>query len=130
MNGPFTFVATYKLKDGQVESYKEWAEGLCAYVESNEPRLIAFNLYLDDEGSSVTAVQVHPDAESMASHMQVVRDYITQAYGDFLESPDLVLVCGGSGAVLETIRQMTPSEVTISTMPQHIGGFTRSSASA
>jgi hypothetical protein len=55
-------------------------------VESNEPRLIAFNLYLDDEGSSVTGVQVHPDAQSMVSHMQVVRDYITTAYGDFLES--------------------------------------------
>ena len=67
MNGPFKFVATYKLKAGQVESYREWAKGLCAYVESNEPRLIAFNLYLDDDSTSVTGVQVHPDAESMQS---------------------------------------------------------------
>lgn len=130
MNGPFTFVTTYKLKPGQVEGYKEWVKGLCAYVESNEPRMIAFNLYLDEEGASVTGVQVHPDAESMQSHMQVVGDYITQAYGDFLESPDLVLVCGGGGAALEAIKQMTPPDVTISSMPQHIGGFTRSSASA
>lgn len=34
MVGPFTFVTTYKLKPGQVESYKEWVKGLCAYVES------------------------------------------------------------------------------------------------
>jgi hypothetical protein len=33
---------------GQVESHKEWVKGLCAYVESNEARLIAVNLYLDD----------------------------------------------------------------------------------
>ena len=128
MAGPFIFVSRYKLKPGKLESYKEWVTGLCAYVESKEPRMIAFNLYLDREGSSVTGVQVHPDAASMQSHMQVVRDYIMKAYGDFLESPDLMLVCGVSGAALEMIRQMTPPEVTISAMPQHIGGFTRSAA--
>ena len=99
-------------------------------MESNEPRLIAFNLYLNDGATSVTGVQVHPDAESMQSHMQVVGDYITKAYGDFLESPDLVLACGEGGAALEAIRQVTPPDVAISTMPQHILGFTRSSASA
>ena len=129
MSGPFTYVATYRLKAGQLEKYREWAKGVCAYVESSEPRLIAFNLYLDDEGTSVTVVQVHPDAESMKSHMHVVREYITTAYGDFLESPDLVLVCGEGGAALEAIKQMTPSDVAISTMPKHIAGFTRSSAS-
>jgi hypothetical protein len=46
------------------------------------------------------------------------------------ESPDLVLACGASEATLEAIRQMTPPDVAIFTMPQHIGGFTRSSASA
>lgn len=77
----------------------------------------------------MTGVQVHPDAESMQSHMQVVRDYIMTAYGDFLESPDLVLVCGEGGAALDAIRQMTPPDVAISSMPQHIGGFIRSAAS-
>jgi len=33
MTKPFIFVSTYKLKEGQLESYKAWVKGLCEYVE-------------------------------------------------------------------------------------------------
>jgi hypothetical protein len=45
-----------------------------------EPRLIAFNVYVDQDGSNATVVQVHPDADSMLFHMQVARDHISEAY--------------------------------------------------
>ena len=47
-----------------------------------------------------------------------------------LELPDLVLVCGAGGAALDTIRQLTPPDVAITTMPPIRQGVHRSSASA
>jgi hypothetical protein len=45
---PFILVSTHKLKDGQMDNYRDFAEGLSEYVEANEPRLIAFNVYAND----------------------------------------------------------------------------------
>ena len=52
---------------------------LADVVEANEPRISAFNAYANDDGTEVSVVQVHPDAESMMAHMQVVRQHITEA---------------------------------------------------
>jgi hypothetical protein len=42
-----------------------------AFVESNEPRPILYDIYLDEDGTRMTVVQVHPDSESMEYHMTV-----------------------------------------------------------
>jgi hypothetical protein len=60
-------------------SRKRIAE-LVDFVETNEPRMIAFHAYLDQDGKRLSIVQVHPDADSMLFHMQVARDHISEAY--------------------------------------------------
>ena len=57
-------------------------------VESNEPRIIAFNIYANEEGDEVSVVQVHPDADSMMLHMQVVHEHITDAYARLARCDD------------------------------------------
>jgi hypothetical protein len=130
MAGPFIFVSSYGLKEGQLENYTKWTEGLIRYVEANEPRMVAFNLYLNDAGTEVTSVQVHPDAGSMERHMQVVRQYIETAYGEFLDAPTILLVCGEGDAARQMIRQLTPPGFALVEMPKHIAGFTRSAPTA
>ena len=125
---PFFFVASYQLKEGQLENYAEWTKGLIDYVEAKEPRMVAFNVFVNDAGTEVAAIQVHPDARSMELHMQVVREYIDKAYGDFLESPTMVLVCGEGDAARHMIREVTPPEFPLNNLPRHVGGFTRSAA--
>lgn len=128
MSGPLIFVSTYKLKGGQLEAYKSWTQGLVEYVQANEPRMVAFNLYVNDEGTEVAGIQVHPDGESMQRHISVVREYINTAYGEFLEAPSILLVCGEGDDTRQMIQQLTPPGFPLVGMPQHIGGFTRSSA--
>ena len=128
MSGPFIFVSMYKVKEGQLEAYESWTQGLIDYVEANEPRVVAFNLYVNDEGTQVAGVQVHPDAASMQRHMEVVREYIETAYGEFLEAPTMLLVCGEGDDARNMIQQLTPPGFSAVGMQQHIGGFTRSSA--
>ena len=79
MPGPFIFIATNKLKQGKLEDEKRRVPELSDFIEANEPRLIAFNEYADENGSEVAVVQVHPDAESMEFRMDVVRERAAQA---------------------------------------------------
>ena len=73
MPSPFIFIATNRLKAGQLERERRRVPGLVEFIEASEPRLIAFNEYVNDAGDEVTVVQIHPDASSMEAHMEIVR---------------------------------------------------------
>lgn len=60
MKSPFILVSRYKLKQGQLEHHQGWVKGLADFVKSREPRMIAFHVYANDEGTEVTDIQVHP----------------------------------------------------------------------
>jgi quinol monooxygenase YgiN len=130
MSEPFILIGTHTLKEGKLEDFKKSCGGLVEVVEANEPRLIAFNLYVNQDGTEVTVVQVHPDADSMLFHMQVAREHISEAYQSTLEKTERIDVYGKpSDTVLEMISQLAGSEVSLSVKAHHLGGFTRYSAS-
>jgi hypothetical protein len=52
---------------------------LAVFIEANEPRLIAFNEYVNEAEDEVTVVQVHPDAESMEAHLEIVGERAQEA---------------------------------------------------
>lgn len=127
MAAPFIFIGTHTIKEGKLEDLKRtFLPELLELVEAKEPRLLAFNAYLNEEGTEVSVVQVHPDADSMLFHMQVVRDHISQSYEGYLEDTTSIQVFGPpTDPALEMIRQLAPSGVPLSVKAQHIGGFTR-----
>ena len=65
MPGPFIFIATNRLKPGKLDDERARVPGLVDFIEANEPRLIALNEYVNEEGTEVAVVQVHRDADSM-----------------------------------------------------------------
>jgi quinol monooxygenase YgiN len=128
MTQPFIFVATHTIKDGKLEEYKKLLQELVEVVETNEPRLIAFNIYLDEEGSKVSGVQVHPDAASMEFHMKVAGEHIRGSY-DYLEKTESIEVFGEpSDTLLGMLRQAAPPGTPLRIMPLHEAGFTRTNA--
>jgi quinol monooxygenase YgiN len=129
MSEPFIFIGTHSLREGKLQDFKQQWQELVEVVEAKEPRLIAFNAYVDEDGSEVTVVQVHPDAESMLFHMQVARDHISEAYQSVLEKTKRIDVYGTpSGQVLEMMRQLAGSGVPLTIKANHLGGFTRAKA--
>jgi hypothetical protein len=64
---PFIFIGTHRLKEGKLEAFKKSCVELAEFVESNEPRVIAFNVYGSEDGAEVSIVKAHPDAESSAA---------------------------------------------------------------
>jgi hypothetical protein len=57
------FVATNRLKPGMLDAEAARVPGLIEFVERHEPRIIAFNEYVNEDGTEVAVVQVHPDTE-------------------------------------------------------------------
>jgi hypothetical protein len=126
MSGPFIFIATNRLKEGKLEEERRRVPGLSDFIEANEPRLIAFNEYVNEEGTEVGVVQVHPDADSMEFHMNVVREQAQRAYAETLDATTSIQVYGTpNDTVLEMLRQQTGSGVSLSVSRYHLGGFTR-----
>jgi quinol monooxygenase YgiN len=71
MSEPLISLDTSLIRDGRLDELKEAVAELVEFVRSNEPRPIAYEVYLDEAGSRMTVVQVHPDSASMEYHMTV-----------------------------------------------------------
>src|SRR5215203_3942546 len=64
---PLIFVTTITLKEGKLEDFKHYSEQMGKFVEENEPRIIHFEQYINEDGTEMTSVQIHPDEDSMRS---------------------------------------------------------------
>jgi len=60
-----------EIRDGKLEELTAAIHDLVQFVEENEPRPILYGVYLTEDGSRMTVVQIHPDSASMEFHMQV-----------------------------------------------------------
>jgi uncharacterized protein (DUF2126 family) len=126
---PFIFIATNRLKPGRLDLERDRVPSLVEFIEANEPRLIAFNEYVNEAGDEVTVVQVHPDAESMEAHLEIVGERAQEAYAQTLDATVRIQVFGRpTQAILDTLRQQASSGVEISVNGEHLGGFIRSAA--
>ena len=83
--GPFIFIATNRLKPGKLADERGRVPGLVDFIEANEPRPIAFNEYVNEDGTEVGVVQVHADADSMRLHMEIVAERAAAAYAETVE---------------------------------------------
>jgi hypothetical protein len=131
MSGPFIFIATNKLKEGMLEAERERVPGLVEFIERNEPRLLGFHEYANEEGTEVGVVQVHPDAESMEFHMKAVAERAARAYAETLEATTSIQVYGTpTDAVLQMLSRQAGAGVQLVVKRHHLGGFTRAPTAA
>ncbi len=126
MSGPFIFIATNRLKPGKLADERKRVPGLVDFVEANEPRLIAFNEYANEDGTEVAVVQVHPDADSLMFHMGVIAERAAAAYAETVEATTGIQVFGmPSAAIIEMLARQAGAGVPLSVKQSHLGGFTR-----
>lgn len=95
MGAPFIFIATHKVKPGKRDAFKAYfAQFSSDVVEPAEPRLHSFYAYTTPDSDHVTVVQVHPDADSMTTHMKVGRDHFATAYAEYLDTESSLQIYG------------------------------------
>lgn len=71
MSAPIVYVDQSDVRSGKLTELKEAMTELAAFVESNEPQLLSYGFFLDQEESRMTVVAIHPDAASMELHMDI-----------------------------------------------------------
>ena len=126
MSVPFIFIATNRLKPGKLKSEQKRLPDLIDFIQADEPRLIAFNEYANEEGTEVAVVQVHSDADSMVFHMELIAERAASAYADTIDATTNIQVFGTpSGTVTDMLRRQAGAGVPLSIKPHHLGGFTR-----
>jgi uncharacterized protein YndB with AHSA1/START domain/quinol monooxygenase YgiN len=131
MSQPFIHIGTFRIKEGKFEevtrSYREVVET----VEEHEPRMIAFHGFVNEDGTEMTVIQLHPDTASMDFHMQVLTDklgeYVARALGpDLIELRRSEYYGTPSESALEMDRQIPGLAVDFK--PIHVAGFTRTTS--
>ena len=71
MSDPIVYIDTSDVREGALEDLKAALKEMVDFVDANEPRIIAYNVYLSDDGTRMTVVHVHPDPASLEHHLEV-----------------------------------------------------------
>jgi quinol monooxygenase YgiN len=129
MAGPFIFISQSRVKEGKLDDFKRGLREMAEFVQANEPRVIAFEAYLSDDETEVTGLQVHPDADSMAFHMQVAFEKIME-FDQYLETQSVEVYGVPNEAVLGMMKQIgdqfgEESAMSMRVRTNPVGGFTR-----
>jgi len=120
MSGPIVFVGTHQIHEGKLDIAKEASTDLAQFVHDNHPRVMHFEIYIDDTTREMTVIQIHPDEESLMLHMQLAGDRLARAY-DFLDTVG-VRMFGNPSESFKDAAMGGRSEVTFAT--RH-AGFSR-----
>ena len=123
MSGPFIVKTVSRIHSGKAEAYRPMVSEFCKLVEEMEPRLLGFHIYVSQDQSSEVVLQIHPDAESMQHHLEVMGKKVreTFAYTDF----ESLEVYGQPNDELREWIKRVSEGVPVTLHETHWGGFTR-----
>jgi len=127
MSGPFIYVGTWTIKPGRLEDARKACAAHIDMIERNEPRLIAFHMYFDPDGLKAGVVQLHPDAESMDTHMKLISEHLASM--DFIGEIVHEQAFGTpTDSFSELLRGYADAGIPVTVLGEHEGGFTRTAA--
>lgn len=126
MDEPFIYIASYRVRPELLGAAPERMRELTELVERQEPQLQSFHFYLDEAGGRVICVQVHPDQQSMATHMRVIGEHLSTAW-DWLDpaGADQKVLGVPPQALTDYARQLDEE---LDSYPTFVAGFVRTAA--
>jgi quinol monooxygenase YgiN len=104
MSEPIVYIDTSEIRDGVLEELKRAISELVEFVEANEPRLIAYNVYIEENGTRMTVVHVHHNSASLEFHMKVAGPAFPK-FAQFVELLTIDIYGKLSDHLLEQVRQ-------------------------
>ncbi|UVJ39939.1 hypothetical protein [Arthrobacter sp. CJ23] len=71
MDDFIAYLDTSEVRPGKLEALKAAMAELSAFVELNEPQIIAYRVYFSGDGSTMSVLNLHTDQASLEFHMKV-----------------------------------------------------------
>lgn len=84
MSEPLIFNDMYGIKKGKTQDFVKASHEIVDLLTTRPTRHLYFAHCMNEEGTVYTNCQVHPDADSMVEHMNLVAEHI-QGAGDYLD---------------------------------------------
>jgi quinol monooxygenase YgiN len=101
---PLVVIDSSEIREGKIDELKAALTQLVEFVEANEAEPIAYSIYLDEDGSRMTVMQIHPSSASMEFHLRLAGP-IFQKFTDLLVLSRVDFYGTPSDALLEQMRQ-------------------------
>jgi hypothetical protein len=126
MSGPLIFISHSRVKPGKLAGYREHVTEAADLVDSDEPRMIGFNNYASLDGTDVSTVQIHPDAESLDTHLKLFAEKLQARAFDALDSSEVDVYGEPSESARQQLEQMAGvTGIRVRILPVHQAGFLR-----
>lgn len=71
MAGPIIYVDRSEIRKGKIDEVKTAIKELADFIETHEPQIIAYNVYITNDGTAMTVLHVHTDSASLEKHMKI-----------------------------------------------------------
>jgi hypothetical protein len=126
MTAPFIVRSVSRVHPGQAEAYEPVAAEFCRLAEESEPRLLGFHIYVTEDRTSEVVLQIHPDAESMHHHLEVMGAKVRETFA-YTEFEGLEIFGQPNEALIAWIPRVAEG-IAFTHYPVHWGGFTRLAA--
>lgn len=103
MSEHIIIIDSSEIREGKLENLKAAMKDLVKFAEANEPEMIAYNVYLSEDGRQVTVLQIHPDSASAEFHMNVAGPAFAK-FADFIKMSGIDIYGRPSQDLLERLR--------------------------
>ena len=123
MSGPLIMISRSRIKPGHRETYEAHLKQATEMVESEEPRVIAFNSWTSEDGTEVSTVHFHPDADSLDAHLKLYFERLAGPVAESVDSYELDIWGVASESALSALRSVPGMQVRV--LPVHEAGFMR-----
>jgi hypothetical protein len=124
MSEPIVFISHNKIKEGKLEAFRKLNQERTPVLREEKPATVVFLSYLGKEGTEVSFVHLFPDAEAMDFHFQGAEERSKQAY-EFMHPMSMEIYGSPNDGVLELLKQIADSGVTVNIDTDYLGGFLR-----
>jgi hypothetical protein len=124
MSGPIVYISHFKVKEGKLEDSRQFTRALTERIRMEKPHTVVFLQYLNEEGTAQSVIHVFPDADAFDRHSEGVAERVRAGF-EFVELTSREVYGTPSNKVLAMLRPPEGSGITLTVMPQLLGGYIR-----
>jgi hypothetical protein len=101
---PIVYVDVSEIRPGKLDELKAAIGELAAFIQANEPALVAYNAYFSDDGTRMTVIHAHRDNASLELHMRVAGPLFPK-FAEFVRLASIDIYGKPTDEIIEQMRQ-------------------------
>jgi hypothetical protein len=104
MPEPIVYIDVSDIREGKIDVLKAAVKELATFIETNNPHILSYRFFVDDDAGRMTVVAVHPNADALEFHMEV-GDAKFRKFADLVDLSSITVYGDVGEAVLERLDQ-------------------------